>query len=271
VRSPLRAMQPRSPGQRGLRAGSAGLLVGQGCGCCSAPCLQRDHCRTGLGGSAVGKHHITLHHPASPCITLHHPASRCITLHHTTSPCIVLHRAASPCITLHHPASSCITPHHPASPCIILHHAASPCITLHHAASPCITPHHPTSPCITLHPPASHHITLHHPASPCILLHHTSPCVTLHHPASPCILLHPPASSCIVASSQPPHRLSSALANFLTGPPRGHDAPAGTWAQGALPSTRGTWHVCPGISGAPTGVSTQPQKPLRPPMTLSPA
>ena len=212
MRSPLRAMQPRSPGQRGLRAGSAGLLVGQGCGCCSAPCLQRDHCRTGLGGSAAGKHRITLHHTASPCITLHHPASRCITLHHTTSPCITLHRAASRCITLHHPASSCI------------------------------------------------------------LLHHTtSPCVTLRHPAPPCILLHPPASSCIVASSQPPHRLSSALANFLTGPPRGHDAPAGTWAQGALPSTRGTWHVCPGISGAPTGVSTQPQKPLRPPMTLSPA
>lgn len=101
----------------------------------------------------------------------------------------------------------------------------------------------------TLHPPASSSIILHHPASSCILLQH----------------------EIISASSS----LASAPANFLTGPPRGRDAPARTWAQGPLPSPlhlcQGTWHVCPGISDAPAGFSPQPQKPQRALMTLSPA
>lgn len=101
---------------------------------------------------------------------------------------------------------------------------------------------------------------------------------TLHPPASSCNLLHPPASSCILLQHEiisASSSLASAPANFLTGSPRGHDAPARTWAQGPLPSPlhlyQGTWHVCPGISDAPTGFCAQPQKPQRAPMTLSPA
>ena len=88
------------------------------------------------------------------------------------------------------------------------------------------------------------------------------------HTASSRILLH---RQILSASSS----LDSAPANFLAGPSRGHEAPAGTWAQGPLPGPphlyQRTWHICPGFSGAPAGFSTQPQKPQRAPTTLSPA
>lgn len=107
--------------------------------------------------------------------------------------------------------------------------------------------------------------------SPFLSLQLRTPCPS--HPLrTPCPSLPLRTSSWSIAgSSQPPHRYTQPLQTFsqvpngdvMLQPGPGHRLPRA--------STRGPGAFSPGISGAPTHFSFQPQDPQRAPMTLSPA
>lgn len=69
VRSSRRAMQPGSPGQGGLQAGSAGLLAEAGLCVLLSSLPSAGPLQNGAGRDWSSR---TLHPPASSCILLHH-------------------------------------------------------------------------------------------------------------------------------------------------------------------------------------------------------